>query len=35
LTEALLSDASPRRIRQRNEIAVLRALHRFGRLSRA
>jgi predicted NBD/HSP70 family sugar kinase len=33
--EPALAAASPRRIRQRNEIAVLRALHRFGRLSRA
>lgn len=30
-----LTSVSSRRIRQSNEIAVLRALHRFGRLSRA
>lgn len=27
--------SSPRRVRQRNEVAALRALHQFGRLSRA
>src|SRR4051812_46868468 len=30
-----LTASSPRRVRQSNEIAALRALHQFGRLSRA
>jgi predicted NBD/HSP70 family sugar kinase len=30
-----LLSSSPRRVRQSNEVAALRALHRFGRLSRA
>ncbi len=35
MTEPVLIAISPRRVRQSNEIAVLRALHRFGRQSRA
>ena len=35
MLDPALTATSPRRIRQSNEIAALRALHRFGRLSRA
>jgi predicted NBD/HSP70 family sugar kinase len=35
VNETALITSSPRGIRQRNEVAALRALHRFGRLSRA
>ena len=35
LTDPVLTAVFPRRVRQSNEAAVLRALHRFGRLSRA
>ena len=35
MNETVLIANSPRGIRQRNEVAALRALHRYGRLSRA
>jgi hypothetical protein len=35
LNQTALITSSPRGIRQRNEVAALRALHQFGRLSRA
>lgn len=35
MNETVLITSSPRGIRQRNEVAALRALHQFGRLSRA
>jgi predicted NBD/HSP70 family sugar kinase len=35
VNDASLTASSPRRIRQRNEIAVLQALHRFGPLTKA
>ena len=35
MNETALITSSPRGIRQRNEVAALRALHQFGRLSRA
>jgi len=35
VNDPALTASSPRRIRQRNEVAALRALHQFGRLSRA
>jgi predicted NBD/HSP70 family sugar kinase len=35
VNDALQTASSPRRIRQRNEIAVLQALHHFGSLTRA
>jgi len=35
VNETALITSSPRGIRQRNEVAALRALHQFGRLSRA
>ncbi|MDB5551202.1 MAG: transcriptional regulator protein [Rhizobium sp.] len=35
MNETVLITSSPRGIRQRNEVAALKALHQFGRLSRA
>ena len=35
MNETVLATSSPRGIRQRNEVAALRARHQFGRLSRA